>query len=108
MEWYYFASVLGLLLAVDVAVLQNLPDSTHTNLALLIFWHLVGITLAAELWLRRGSSDGRDWVTGYFVELIYSIDQVFILNQIFWVLASPQRLLAKAMFIILLGNLVGR
>jgi len=85
-----------------------LPDTVHTNLVLLIFWHLVGITLAAEVWLRRGPADGADWVTGYILELIFSVDQVYVVNLIFWALATPQRLLAKAMFVTLAGDLMGR
>lgn len=107
-DWYYLLAVLGLFLAMDVTVLQNLPDTTHTNLVLLVFWYLVGITLAAEVWLRRGPRDGMDWITGYLTEVIFSVDQVFVLNLIFWALATPQRLLAKAMFITLIGNLACR
>lgn len=102
--WYYLVAVLGLLVAMDVSVFQHFPETAYTNLLLLLFWILVGAGLAVEVWLRMGPTDCKRWCVGYLLEFIFSVDRVFMALLVASTLEIPRRLMAKAMFVTLLGS----
>jgi len=103
-DWCYLAVLIGLLVTMDLAVFQQLPETVRTNLVLLVFWILVGCAVAMELWLRLGPADCMRWSVAYLMELVYSVDRVFMSVLIIQTLDTPRRLLAKVMFIALMGS----
>merc|ERR1719507_2486323 len=92
----------------DVTVLQHLPETNRTNLVLLIFWLLLGTAVAAEVWLRKGPRDGLLWLEGYALEIIFSVDRIVVTCLILTTLETPRRLMAKALFIGILGSMAIR
>mmetsp|Transcript_83844 Transcript_83844/g.211142 ORF Transcript_83844/g.211142 Transcript_83844/m.211142 type:complete len:525 (+) Transcript_83844:129-1703(+) len=107
-DWYFISSVMALFVVMDVTVLQQLPETIRTNFVLLIFWLLLGTAVGAEVWLRKGARDGMLWIEGYALELIFSVDRVFVTWLILTALETPRRLMGKALFIGLLGSMVIR
>lgn len=108
LDWYSLLALTAAIVGMDVAVLQQLPETVRTNLVLLVFWLLVGTAVGVEIWLRRGPEDGMRWLEGYLLEVIFSADRVFVVHFIFSALETPRRLMAKSMFIWLLGVVVAR
>jgi len=92
-----------LILVVDASVLQLLPETARTNLVLLVFWVLVSSAVGVEVWLRMGPEDGSRWVEGFMLELVYAPDRIFVMHLLFSALNTPRRLMAKALFVGVLG-----
>jgi len=95
--------------------LHNCGSSGHkplTNLrthgGILLFWLFVGAAFNGFIWFRRGSDAGCEWCTGYILEWILSMDNLFVFHIIFQTFATPRALLHKALFWGILGSAVFR
>jgi len=104
-DWYFLTLILGVLITIDVVILQQLPETARTHVVLLFFWLLVASIFCVEVWLRQGPQAGVVWLTGYALELIYSLDNVFVVHLIFCTFETPRRLMAKALFVGLLCSI---
>jgi tellurite resistance protein TerC len=101
--WCIFGGALALMLSMDILVLQHLPETEGTNIVVLLFWFLVAVTFGAEIWLRLGLTAGAEWATGYLLEVLFSVDAIFVNYLIFTTLEVPRRLLVKATFVGMIG-----
>mmetsp|Transcript_18644 Transcript_18644/g.51125 ORF Transcript_18644/g.51125 Transcript_18644/m.51125 type:complete len:520 (-) Transcript_18644:47-1606(-) len=108
LEWCFLAIVLTVLLTVDVTVLQALPETERTHVAMLLFWVFMAVIFALEIWLCLSLPAATEWVIGYTMEVVFSVDNVFFALLIFGTLEVPRRLLAKAMFVGLVGSIMFR
>jgi len=107
-NWYFFGIVLAVLVSMDVAVLQHLPETARAHVVLLLFWVLVSVAICLEVWLRLGPRAGAHWLAGYVLELEFSAQNVFVLHAIFCAFETPRRLTGRAMFLWLLGSMLVR
>lgn len=107
-EWYFFVVSIALAIAVDLVVLQHLPEIERTHVGLLAFWVLVAVGFCAEVWTRQGQKEGISWASGYLLELVFSMENVFIFNLIFHTLETPRRLMRKALMVTVLGSMLLR
>lgn len=107
-DWYVLAVALIMLLAVDIFILQHLPETSRTHIVLFVFWLLVAVGFCVEVWYRLGPRAGISWATGYLLEIVFSFDNVFMVYLIFATLETPRRLIAKALFIGVLGSICFR
>jgi len=107
-DWGFLAMTLSLLGFMDVTILQQLPETLRTHVLLLTFWLLVAVAYGVEVWCRVGPEGGLAWMTGYFMELVFSVDNIFVVYLLFTSLETPRRLTQKALFVALLGSLAAR
>jgi len=107
-EWYFFVVVVIAVIAVDLLILQHMPEIERTHLGLLSFWMLVASAFCAEVWLRQGQKHAIAWATGYILEIIFSIRNIFIFNVVFHTLETPRRLMRKALMVTLMGSILLR
>lgn len=107
-QWYFFVVAVTLAIVADILVFQHLPEIERTHVCLLSFWVMVAAAFGTEVSLRQGQKDGISWASGYLLELIFSIENVFIFNLIFHTLETPRRLVRKALFVTLLGSILLR
>jgi tellurite resistance protein TerC len=107
MDWYFFCIIIAFNLAMDIFILQQLPETERTNCALLV-WLLVAMTFGAEIWLRLGVTAAAEWATGYGMEVLFSIDTIFVNHILLATLQVPRRLLAKVMLLGLAGSIFFR
>lgn len=107
-DWYFLAVVLFILAAMDLAVLQQLPETARAHFVLLCFWMLVAGSFCIEVWVRMGPQAGVAWMTGYALEIIYSLDTVLVVHVIFCALETPRRLMAKALFVGIISAILFR
>jgi len=107
-EWYFFALVLGILIGIDVVILRHLPEIERTHVAILTFWIVVSVAFCLEVWCRLGPREGVAWASGYILEIIFSVENVFVFNLVFHALATPRRLMRKALFVSIIGSLLLR
>mmetsp|Transcript_86022 Transcript_86022/g.200009 ORF Transcript_86022/g.200009 Transcript_86022/m.200009 type:complete len:470 (+) Transcript_86022:135-1544(+) len=107
-DWYFLTLVLVVIIAMDVAIFQHLPETARTHVVLLFFWLLVAVVFCVEVWLRLGPEAGVIWTTGYVLELIFSVDNILVVHLIFCTFETPRRLMSKALFLGLLSSITFR
>lgn len=78
------------------------------HLVVLVFWVLMGFVFNGVVWYRRGQEDAFHWLTGYVLEWLLSLDNIFIFCLIFRTYSTPRVLLHKALFLGILGAVVFR
>jgi len=78
------------------------------NIAIVCFWLAVAIIYNVVLSARLGKIAGYQWCSGYLLEWILSMDNLFVFHLIFKVYRTPRELLHKALFMGLVGAVVFR
>eukprot|EP00931_Biecheleriopsis_adriatica_P029393 TRINITY_DN17452_c0_g1_i2.p1 TRINITY_DN17452_c0_g1~~TRINITY_DN17452_c0_g1_i2.p1 ORF type:complete len:473 (+),score=75.67 TRINITY_DN17452_c0_g1_i2:167-1420(+) len=107
-EWCCLALLLGLLLGLDVLLLQGLPESQRSHLTALLVWIFVALACCMEVLVCAGPEAGSLWFSGYLMEILSSADNIFIWQLIFSGLHTPHRLVSKALFIGMLASIISR
>mmetsp|Transcript_43781 Transcript_43781/g.115470 ORF Transcript_43781/g.115470 Transcript_43781/m.115470 type:complete len:550 (+) Transcript_43781:155-1804(+) len=82
--------------------------SLRTHGGILLFWLLIAAAFNGLVWFRRGSDAGFEWCTGYLLEWILSLDNLFVFHLIFQAYATPRALLHKALFYGIFGAAIFR
>merc|ERR1719401_43082 len=77
-------------------------------MAVLAFWICVGFAYNGIIGYRRGWNDGVMWCSGYFLEWLLSMDNLFVFHLIFQTYATPRKLLHRALFLGIFGAVVFR
>ncbi|CAE8697792.1 unnamed protein product [Polarella glacialis] len=107
-EWCFLGVNLALVFAIDVLLLQNLPETQRTHVVVLCFFLLVAVTFGLGVSVGSGPEAGMSWLSGYLLEIIYSVDNLLLIHLTFSALETPHRLMAKALFMGLLGSIAFR
>jgi len=82
--------------------------STTGNLLVLGFWILMGIAFNVVVWARQGREAAVQWCSGYILEWLLSMDNLFVFHLIFKTYATPRALLHKALFLGIVGAVLFR
>jgi tellurite resistance protein TerC len=72
------------------------------------FWVCCGFAYNFLVFARQGTEKAVLWCSGYFLEWLLSMDNLFVFHLIFSVYATPKQLLHKALFMGILGAIVFR
>jgi len=107
-QWCFFMVVVGMVFVLDIALLKQLPEIARTHVCLLSVSIIVAIAFCLQVWTRFGQRQGILWASGYLLELIFSMENVFIFNLIFQTLETPRRLVRKALSVTLIGSVILR
>lgn len=108
--WLGFGSFVLAMLALDLGVFHRKSHTIGTKEALV--WSGVWIALAflfnAVVWHWRGHDKGLEFLTGYFVELSLSVDNLFVFLLIFAYFKVPAKYQHKVLFWGIFGALLMR
>lgn len=108
-EWIILSVVVLGLLLFDFFVLRQIKNSDcRTNVAVLVFWLTVAAAYNAGICVRLGESAGITWCSGYLLEWLLSMDNLFVFHLIFRVYKTPPSMLHKALFWGIMGAVVFR
>lgn len=103
-EWCIFASTIVVLLLLECFVLRRFANGGFfQNMMVLCFWVGVGLAYNGYFFARYGVDEGFDWFTGYLLEWLLSIDNLFVFHLVFKVYKTPQELIPKALFFGIVG-----
>lgn len=101
-------TVIGLLL-LDIFFLQPLqPSGLYCHLLLVALWVGIGMAFNFVIVMRKGSVAGIEWFTGYSLEWLLSMDNLFVFHIIFRMYGTPREALHKALFFGIVGAIVSR
>jgi tellurite resistance protein TerC len=108
--WSLFLAGVGVLLALDLGVLNRKAHAVRPREAAL--WVAICVSLAvafaAWIFLRFGSQRGLEFVTGYLIEYALSVDNLFVFLLVFTYFAVPAELQHRVLFWGIVGALVLR
>lgn len=108
--WACFISLVAILLAADLGVLHRTSReiTLKESLASSAFYILVALLFGAWIWIERGATSGKEYLTGFLVEKSLSLDNLFVISLIFGFLAIPPRYQHRVLFWGILGVIVLR
>lgn len=108
-EWRVLALVTVGLCLLDYFVIQALiPDTFLCHLCAIAFWIAVAGGYNLFVWKYRGHKEGVEWLTGYFLEWILSMDNLFVFTLIFEAYKTPKNQIHKAVFVGIIGAVLMR
>jgi tellurite resistance protein TerC len=105
-----FLALIGVLLALDLGVVNRRAHTIRTREALLWSVFFISLSLAFNIWiyLRFGRQPALEFLTGYLIEYALSVDNIFVFLVIFNYFAVPSQYQHRVLFWGILGALVLR
>mmetsp|Transcript_31121 Transcript_31121/g.72454 ORF Transcript_31121/g.72454 Transcript_31121/m.72454 type:complete len:478 (-) Transcript_31121:167-1600(-) len=105
-EWLVLLSTTIILMLVEVFVMRGLGGTFMRNMAILAFWLSIGVAYNIYFIARYGWNDGIEWTTGYILEWMLSMDNLFVFHLIFQVYQTPPGMQNKALFVGVTGAVI--
>jgi len=87
---------------------SQLGGSTQEHLLMVFFWVCVGAAFNLGVAWSKGADAGYQWCSGYFLEWLLSVDNLFVFHLIFKAYKTPKQLMHKAVFIGIFSGLIMR
>jgi tellurite resistance protein TerC len=108
--WIVFTGVFFALVIFDNAVLHRKAEKLSLLQAVLFttFWIACAGMFCIYVWSTRGAVDAFSWGTGYILEWMLSIDNLFVFHRIFEVFKTPDDQKHKPLFYGIIGAIVFR
>ncbi|NCC83687.1 MAG: TerC family protein [Clostridia bacterium] len=109
-HWVGF--IIGILfcLALDLGVFHRHARVVKVKeaLAWTTLWVTLSLLFAVAVWHWRGAEEGKEFLTGYIIELSLSMDNVFVIALIFSYFRIPRKYQHEVLFWGIMGALVMR
>lgn len=108
--WLAFAGIVVGLLVFDIGVLNKDDHVIGLHESILLSSGYIGVALlfGAGVWWRLGELSGAAYFTGYLIEKLLSIDNVYVISLVFTSLAIPAQYQHRVLFWGIVGALVTR
>lgn len=86
--------------------IRDWPSTQNFHGSALLIWLFVGILFAGLIFLRMNGEETIDWIDGYMLELIFSLENIFVFHMIFQAFETPRAQSQVALFIVVCCQLV--
>lgn len=109
-HWLVFLVVVASLVIFDNAVLygKGQRPTFHRSLCIALFWVLCGMGFCCYVYFMKGANAAFDWSTGYMLEWMLSVDNLFVYRSIFALFKTPEGQKHKPLFYGIAGAVVFR
>jgi len=107
-DWIILGIACLVLCFIDVVILQRFPDSFKFHMACIVFWIVVALFYDIIVWQRMGKQKAVEWISGYVLEWMLSMDNLFVFHLIFKTYKTPANQIHKAVFVGVIGAVVMR
>jgi len=97
-EWLILACVCATLALIDMMFLQRLPSTFRAQCVGQLFLTCITISYGIALWARTNRTVAMEWFSGYMLEWLLSLDNLFLFHLVLNALKTPARQLRKAVF----------
>jgi len=98
-----------ILVLIDFAFFQNLNiEGFRGHAAMVCFWVFIGLAYNAMIFELHGKYAGIEWFSGYALEWLLSMDNLFVFHLIFKVYGTPKEVIHKALFCGIFGAVLSR
>lgn len=108
--WISFFAVVLALLVIDLGVLNRKAKVVSVRASLWLTVLYVGFALlyGGWIWLELGQDQGKDYLSGYVVEKMLAMDNIFVMSLIFSYFAIPREYQHRVLFWGILGAIILR
>jgi tellurite resistance protein TerC len=108
--WLAFACTITALLALDLGVLHRDDRAIGLREALLLSSAYIAVALlfGAGIWWQLGAHSGTAYFTGFLIEKLLSIDNIYVMTLIFTALSIPVQYQHRVLFFGIMGALIVR
>lgn len=110
--WIIFSAAVILLLILDLLVFNRKSKKISLSKALLLsgFWVILSLLFCAFLYMHPslGVDYGKEFLTGYLIELSLSVDNLFVILSLFTIFKTPLAYQHKVLFLGIIGAIVFR
>jgi len=107
-DWIILAVVCVALCLLDGLVLRHAPDGFRWHLVVIGVWVIAAVLYLWVVWARMGKQAGIEWISGYVLEWMLSMDNLFIFHLVFQTYKTPPAQMHKAVFVGIIGAVVMR
>merc|ERR1719421_206349 len=108
--WVVFTVVFFVLIIFDNVVLHRKAEKLSFRQACVytVFWILCAAGFCGYVYWERGMQDATNWMTGYFLEWMLSVDNLFVFHLIFQKFGTPDEQKHKPLFYGIVGAIIFR
>ncbi len=108
--WIGFTLVVLALLALDLGVFHRKAHAVGWREALgwSIFWIALSLLFNVGVYFRFGGQLALEFFTGYLIEKVLSVDNIFVFLLIFGYFAVPEKYQHRVLFWGIIGALISR
>jgi len=99
-DWGLFFAYVLLFLWVYQRFFMGLPSLTKYHGMAILGWITMGLVYNMLVYAKLGAEQGMIWLNGYLLELIFSLENVFVFHVIIESFGTPTRCTQKALFAI--------
>jgi tellurite resistance protein TerC len=71
-------------------------------------WVVIALIFNGIVWSRKGRTAAFEWATGYLLEWMLSMDNLFVFHLVFQTYKTPEKQIHKAVFVGIIGAVVMR
>lgn len=107
-DWLILLFVCIGLFLLDYFVIQRFASSFKMHLVILAFWVLAAAAYGVLTVYRFGKVQGYEWLTGYLLEWLLSLDNLFVFHLVFETYQTPPAQTHKAVMIGIMGAVIIR
>mmetsp|Transcript_120994 Transcript_120994/g.353528 ORF Transcript_120994/g.353528 Transcript_120994/m.353528 type:complete len:475 (-) Transcript_120994:87-1511(-) len=108
-DWIILVITSIALFLLDFVIFQrHFTDGFKSHVMVAIFWIFMAFLFNLVVGIRMGYSYGLDWCSGYVLEWLLSLDNLFVFHLIFDVYKTPANQVHKAVFIGVIGAVLIR
>lgn len=97
-DWLVFFGVAGGFMLLDNAFFRSTKLAHRDAIMLVGFWVLVGLAFSVFVFISRGKDPGIAYISGYILEFMLSLDNLFFFQAIFKLYRTPVDQRDKALF----------
>lgn len=110
LQFWVFNAVIAVLLILDLFIFHRNNKVVKAKEALWMsaFWISLGLLFNLFIYYQRGPADALNFLTGYLVEEMLSIDNLFVFLLIFSYFQVPEHLIHKVLFWGVFGAIILR
>lgn len=108
--WVVFFCIFLVLIAFDSLVLHAQDEALSFRKAAIytVFWIFCAASFNVFVYFTRGAEDAINWGTGYLLEWMLSVDNLFVFRSIFMAFKTPDEQKHKALFWGIVGAVIFR
>mmetsp|Transcript_145985 Transcript_145985/g.254743 ORF Transcript_145985/g.254743 Transcript_145985/m.254743 type:complete len:686 (-) Transcript_145985:97-2154(-) len=104
-EWFIFSGFVTLFVILYYCMLEW-PSTKRFHAVALLIMVAVGMIYNGVIYWRLGEDAAGSWFTGYMLELIFSIENVFVFHIVIRAFRTPRRHAQKAIFVVIIFQIL--
>jgi len=106
--WILLISCVGLFLFDYFVIQRYMSESFRSHIGALCIWIFLAVVFNLIVWFRMGSNAAVEWCSGYLLEWMLSLDNLFVFHLIVAAFKTPKTQIHKAVFVGIIGAVVMR